>query len=76
MRWTHSRDDKLYGATILLAQLTKSDTYRKAVRRWLDYYNWRSGRANRIHAWWVGVAGLLGLIALFSHDRVPRVYLC
>ena len=38
MRWTHSWDDKRYGAAILLAQLTKSDTYREAVRQWLDYW--------------------------------------
>jgi endoglucanase len=33
MRWTHSWDDKQYGAVIILAQLTKSDTYKQAVRR-------------------------------------------
>jgi endoglucanase len=38
MRWTHSWDDKRYGAAILLAQLTKSDVYKNAVRRWLDYW--------------------------------------
>ena len=38
MRWTHSWDDKRYGATILLAQLTKCETYRVAVRRWLNYW--------------------------------------
>jgi endoglucanase len=38
MRWTHSWDDKRYGAAILLAQLTKSAVYKNAVRRWLDYW--------------------------------------
>ena len=38
MRWTHSWDDKRYGATILLAQLTKCGTYRVAVRRWVNYW--------------------------------------
>ncbi len=41
MRWTHSWDDKSYGAVILLAQLTKSDTYKDAVRHWLNY--WTTG---------------------------------
>jgi endoglucanase len=41
MRWTHSWDDKRYGAAILLAQLTKADTYKRAVRHWLDY--WTTG---------------------------------
>jgi endoglucanase len=38
MRWTHSWDDKRYGAAILLAQLTSSDIYKQAVRRWLNYW--------------------------------------
>jgi endoglucanase len=38
MRWTHSWDDKCYGAAILLAQLTKANIYRNAVRRWLNYW--------------------------------------
>jgi Glycosyl hydrolase family 9 len=37
MRWTHSWDDKRYGAAVILAQLTRSTTSRDAVRRWLDY---------------------------------------
>ncbi len=41
VRWTHSWDDKRYGAAIILAQLTKSNTYRDAVRRWLNY--WTTG---------------------------------
>ena len=41
MRWTHSWDDKRYGAAILLAQLTKSEIYTEALRRWLDY--WTTG---------------------------------
>jgi hypothetical protein len=51
MRWTHSWDDKRYGATILLAQLTKCETYPcggSALVELLD--NRRSRRANRIHA--------------------------
>ena len=38
MRWTHSWDDKRYGATIILAQPTKCEPYRAAVRRWLNYW--------------------------------------
>ncbi len=37
--------------------------------------NWRSRRANRIHAGWLGVAGLTGLIALCRHDRFSRLHL-
>ncbi len=38
MRWTQSWDDKRYGAAILLVQVTSSDIYNQAVRRWLDYW--------------------------------------
>ena len=38
MRWTHSWDDKRYGATIILAQPTKCEPYRAAVRRWSNYW--------------------------------------
>jgi endoglucanase len=38
MRWTHSWDDKRYGATIILAQPTKCEPYRATVRRWLNYW--------------------------------------
>lgn len=44
LRWTHSWDDKLNGAVILLAQLTGKDIYKNAVLRWLDF-------------WTVGIAG-------------------
>jgi endoglucanase len=57
MRWTHSWDDKRYGAAILLAQLTKSDIYREAVRRWLDY--WTTGdQGERIEYTPAGLAWL------------------
>lgn len=39
--WTHSWDDKSYGAFVLLTQLTGKSTYRQATERWLDY--WTSG---------------------------------
>ncbi len=37
--WTHSWDDKRYGAGVLLAQLTGKDQYKKDVERWLDYWS-------------------------------------
>jgi len=37
-RWTHSWDDKSYGAAVLLAQLTGKQIYKSFVQRWLDYW--------------------------------------
>lgn len=37
-RWTHSWDDKSYGAAVLLAQLTGKQVYQSFVQRWLDYW--------------------------------------
>jgi hypothetical protein len=37
-RWTHSWDDKSYGAAILLAQLTGKQVYKNFAQRWLDYW--------------------------------------
>ena len=76
MRWTHSWDDKRYGVTIVLAPTDKVRALPcggSTLVELLD--NWRSRRANRIHARWLGVAGLVGLIALCGHDRFPRVHL-
>lgn len=39
MTWTHSWDDKRYGAAVLLAQLTGKDVYKRDVERWLDYWS-------------------------------------
>ena len=56
-RWTHSWDDKSYGAAVLLAQLTGARTYRNAVQRWLNYFTIGDGD-DRIRytpgglAWW------------------------
>ncbi|MFZ4484404.1 MAG: glycoside hydrolase family 9 protein [Chthoniobacterales bacterium] len=37
-RWTHSWDDKSYGAAVLLAQLTGKTIYQTFAQRWLDYW--------------------------------------
>jgi len=37
-RWTHSWDDKSYGAAVLLAQLTGKQIYKTFAQRWLDYW--------------------------------------
>lgn len=37
-RWTHSWDDKSYGAAVLLAQLTGKNIYKTFAQRWLDYW--------------------------------------
>jgi len=38
LKWTHSWDDKTYGALVLLAEVTKNRRYAKDVRRWLDFW--------------------------------------
>ena len=38
MKWTHSWDDKSYGVTILLAQLTGKAVYKTAAEKWLNYW--------------------------------------
>jgi len=38
LRWTHNWDDKAYGATVLLAQLTGKSVYKTAAERWLNYW--------------------------------------
>ncbi len=43
--WTHSWDDKRYGAAVLLAQLTKKDVYQRDAEAFLDY--WTVGRNGR-----------------------------
>jgi len=39
LRWTHSWDGKLYGAIVLLAQVTGKDIYKTAANKWLDYWS-------------------------------------
>ncbi|MFZ4775704.1 MAG: glycoside hydrolase family 9 protein [Terrimicrobiaceae bacterium] len=41
MKWTHSWDDKSYGVTILLAQLTGKSIYRTPAEKWLNF--WTTG---------------------------------
>jgi hypothetical protein len=36
--WTHSWDGKVYGAIVLLAQITGKQVYKDAVHRWLNYW--------------------------------------
>lgn len=36
--WTHTWDDKSYGAYVLLAELTGEAQYQEDVERWLDYW--------------------------------------
>ncbi len=42
-RWTHSWDDKSYGAAVLLAQLTGKQVYKAFTQRWLDYWTIGTG---------------------------------
>ncbi|MBM4070068.1 MAG: hypothetical protein FJ271_14115 [Planctomycetes bacterium] len=39
MTWTHSWDDKRYGAAVMLAQATGKQVYRSDAERWLDYWS-------------------------------------
>ena len=36
--WTHTWDDKSYGAYVLMAQITREARYQDDVERWLDYW--------------------------------------
>jgi len=38
MKWTHSWDDKSYGATILLAELTGKSIYKTTAEKWLNFW--------------------------------------
>ncbi len=38
MKWTHSWDDKSYGVTILLAQITGKSIYKTAAEKWLNFW--------------------------------------
>ncbi|MEO8205032.1 MAG: glycoside hydrolase family 9 protein [Chthoniobacterales bacterium] len=38
-RWTHSWDDKKYGAAVLLAQLTGKSTYKATAEEWLNFWS-------------------------------------
>jgi len=38
MKWTHSWDDKSYGVTILLAELTGKSTYKTPAEKWLNFW--------------------------------------
>ena len=44
-RWTHNWDDKIYGAVVLLAQLTGKPLYRETAERWLNF--WTVGDGGR-----------------------------
>jgi aryl-phospho-beta-D-glucosidase BglC (GH1 family) len=61
MTWTHSWDDKRYGASILLAQLTGKTQYKTDAERWLDYWSVGiNGGATRISYTPGGLAFLTG----------------
>ncbi len=83
MRWTHNWDDKTYGATVLLAQLTGKSSYRSSAEKWLNY--WSVGESgSRITYTAGGLAWLdqwgslryaanTALLALIYADRVGDV---
>ncbi len=61
MTWTHSWDDKRYGASILLAGLTGKAVYRADAERYLDYWSvGLNGGATRIRYTPGGLAFLDG----------------
>lgn len=39
LRWTHNWDGKIYGAIVLLAQITNKQVYKTAANKWLDYWS-------------------------------------
>ena len=83
MRWTHSWDDKRYGVTIVLAPTDKVRALPcggSTLVELLD--NWRSRRANRIHARWLAwldsrgslrYAGKTAFLAFIHADTVEYV---
>lgn len=61
MTWTHSWDDKRYGAAVMLAQVTGKAEYKADVERWLDYWSVGiNGGATRIQYTAGGLAWLNG----------------
>jgi len=38
LHWTQTWDDKIYGASVLLAELTGKDIYKDATERWLNFW--------------------------------------
>ncbi len=61
MTWTHSWDDKRYGAAVMLAQETGKSVYKVDAERWLDYWSVGiNGGANRISYTPGGLAFLNG----------------
>lgn len=38
LKWTHAWDDKIYGANVLLAELTGKAIYKTNTQKWLDYW--------------------------------------
>ena len=38
LKWTHNWDDKTYGVTVLLAQLTGKSVYKTAAEKWLNFW--------------------------------------
>jgi endoglucanase len=59
LRWTQDWDNKIQGATILLARGTGKETYRRAVENWLDF--WSTGGVQRTPGGlaWLGQWGSL-----------------
>lgn len=45
LQWTHSWDGKIYGAIVLLAQLTDKEIYKTAAKKWLDNWTVNASRA-------------------------------
>jgi hypothetical protein len=61
MTWTHSWDDKRYGAAVILAQLTGGAGYKQDAERWLDYWSvGTSGGTTRVSYTPGGLAWLNG----------------
>jgi GH18 family chitinase len=83
LKWTHNWDDKSYGTTVLLAQLTGKAVYKTAAEKWLNY--WTVGENGSRVAYtpgglaWLDQWGSLrysantSLLALIYADRVGDV---
>ena len=83
LKWTHNWDDKSYGTTVLLAQLTGKAVYKTTAEKWLNY--WTVGENGSRVAYtpgglaWLDQWGSLrysantSLLALIYADRVGDV---
>lgn len=58
LQWTHSWDGKIYGAIVLLAQVTGKEVYKTAAKKWLDNWTVNAATSGRVKYTTGGLAWL------------------